>query len=464
MKLDKDWRQGVELLGKRNFENLEMLRLGFITENDMAAVGLHAERLNHYETALQQLLEARQQLQETDKNLAELQDIAGLLAEIRKQRIERVKKERALRKAEKEQARIARRAAHAERRRTSPSYLGRRVSRHLTFEGGDPEKLARASLPEMSAFVDLAAALRLSPERLQWLTFERLADPTDHYTRFEIPKRSGGKRLISSPKPSMRQAQAWVREQILAKRPVSEAATAFRPGMSITYNAARHLGAAVVVRMDLADFFPNIVFRRVFRYFESLGYNPGIATVLGLICTDAPRVRLTMDDTSSWVVVGERGLPQGACTSPDLANLIAYRLDQRLLGLSRSKGWNYTRYADDMVFSSPDPEVNVGQLLGAITRISNEEGFKVNEAKTRVMRAPNRQMVTGLMVGDSVRVTRQMKRRIRAFLHQCERDGLEETSNRIDKDAKSVALGLVAFLNMVEPVAATAFKDKYEWL
>ena len=108
---------------------------------------------------------------------------------------------------------------------------------------------------------------------------------------------------------------------------------AFRPGKSIVDNATPHLNAAIVVKLDLKDFFPSIGFARVRGYFEYLGFNPGIATILSLICTDAPRVKLTIDGQVKYVAMGERAFPQGACTSPALANLIASPLDARLAGL-----------------------------------------------------------------------------------------------------------------------------------
>jgi RNA-directed DNA polymerase len=129
--------------------------------------------------------------------------------------------------------------------------------------------------------------------------------------------------LIASPKSRLRTVQSWISETVLAVRPPSRHATAFRPGASIVQNANAHLNAAIVVRLDIKDFFPSINFRRVRGYFEQMGFNPGVSTVLGLICTDAPKAKVTLDGRVHHVAIGERALPQGACTSPALANLIA---------------------------------------------------------------------------------------------------------------------------------------------
>ena len=462
--LDAQWRKRVSEVGKRNFENEEMLRLGFLTPEAVARAQAGKSTLAEYHSVLEELTGVRRQLMAVDTQIAELQDVEHLLSEIRARRIERVKADRVERRAAKEADRATRAVESRRRRVEEPTFLGRHVSGSLRFTGGDPAKIASLGLPKLETFLDVASALNQTPERLQWLVFERGADTTDHYTRFEIPKRSGGVRLISSPKPAVRAAQDWVRNQILVHRPVSPAATAFRPGMSILDNARPHTGAGVIVRIDVKDFFPSITFARVRGYFESLGYNGGVATVLALVTTDAPRARVTLDGQSRFVVVGERALPQGACTSPDLANLIVLGLDARLIGLAAKLGWTFTRYADDFILSHSDQDANAAALVSSVTRIANDEGFRINTKKTRIMRKPNRQTVTGLLVGDDVRLTRQDLRRIRAFLHRCETQGIETVSKDIGKDAQAVAKGYYAYVHMVTPETARAMRAKHAWI
>ena len=185
----------------------------------------------------------------------------------------------------------------------------------------------------------------------------------------------------------MRDAQSWINENILKKLQPSVHAYAFRPQISILDNAKKHLDKSVIVKMDLKDFFPSITFKRVRGYFEFLGYNPGVSTILALLCTDAPRVRVTYKGESQIVAMGPRSLPQGACTSPGLANLIASRLDNRLHNLveTRTDSWTYTRYADDLTFSSSHADAQIGTLIGAVTNICMDEKFNVNSKKTQVL-------------------------------------------------------------------------------
>jgi retron-type reverse transcriptase len=264
----------------------------------------------------------------------------------------------------------------------------------------------------------------------------------------------------------MRIAQSWINLNILEKLTPSQYCYAFRPKTSIVDNARQHLGKGVIVKLDVKDFFPSITFNRIRGYFEFLGYNPGVATVLGLLCTDAPRVRITIKGRSQIVAIGARSLPQGACTSPALANLIASRLDTRLAGLINTfKGeWSYTRYADDLTFSTSDTKPEIGQLIAAVGHIAKDENFEIKAEKTRIMRSPRRQSVTGLIVGDEVRIPKATIKKMRALFHNIESKGKEVVSEELGKDAINVAHGYWAYLHMVNPTQANKYLIKHKWL
>jgi hypothetical protein len=300
--------------------------------------------------------------------------------------------------------------------------------------------------------------------RVAWLTYHRGVSTVDHYHRFELPKRSGGTRLIAAPKPELKAAQRWLLRTILDKIRIHAAAMAFRPGGSIVAHARRHAGKAVVVRVDLQEFFATISWKRVRGVFVSFGYNEGIATVLALLATDPPRVAARLDGRAISIATGSHNLPQGACTSPAITNIICRGLDARLAGLAQRYDFDYSRYADDLVFSSSAPEADLGALLSAVRYIVGDEGFAVNESKTAVMRRHQRQVVTGLVVNQGVRVSRADLRRFRAFLHQCETHGLEAMSGQIGRDARQYAAGYLAYLAMVSPVRAAALRGAHLWL
>ena len=463
--LDPRWRKRIEEVGKNAFEIEEMVRLGFLAADDFEKqLNDKGLSLREYQSALSELAEASASLKSTTNELAALGTVESALAAIRTRRIARVKEERENRRERKAAERVKRQRDNKRQRLEAPTFLGRGVSNRLQYSGGNENMLEQLGLPKLINFSDIASALNLEPQHLQWLVYERGDSKVDHYIRFTIPKRSGGTRLISKPKTSLQRAQQWVQDNILHNQPLHPAAMAFRPGVSIVDNARLHSASQIVVRLDLKDFFPTITFARIRGLFESFGYNPGVATVLSLLCTDCPRVIVSFDEQNHIVPVGNRALPQGACTSPALANLTTRSLDRRIQGYATKAGWVYSRYADDLVFSTKLEAASPHRLVRGISAVISDEGFVVNEGKTRIMRAPNRQTVTGLLVNQEVGLTRRDLRRIRAFLHRCSVQGLEVVSSDIQKDAESVARGYLAYVQMISIDSYNKLVANHEWL
>jgi RNA-directed DNA polymerase len=284
------------------------------------------------------------------------------------------------------------------------------------------ERAAENELPPLDSAQQLAEALGLTIPELRWLAFHRDAATKVHYTRFVIPKRGGGERAIWAPMPKLKAAQHWVLRNVAEKLPVHGAAHGFLPGRSIVTNAAVHTDARVVVKMDVKDFFPTVTLARVRGVFRKAGYRKPVATLLALLCTEAPREVVDQDGRTYYVALGPRCLPQGAPTSPALTNTLCLRLDRRLAGLAKRFGWRYTRYADDLTFSLPSGHSGppkLGALIGCVRRIVEAEGFAVHPEKTRVSRRGGRQKVTGLVVNGSAapRLPRKLRRQLRAAAH-----------------------------------------------
>ena len=301
--------------------------------------------------------------------------------------------ERKRRKEQKKAESAERKRQHAadvaERKATDITFLGRGVSRGLADRRAHVEKLQAARLPVLASPADVARALGISIPRLRWLAFHSDAAERIHYVRFTVPKRSGGVRQLSAPHRDLAAAQRWIFQNILQGLPTHPAAHGFVRGRSIRSNALPHVGRHILVNADLKDFFPTITFHRVRGAFQQLGYSPAAATILGLLCTESPRRTVEYAGRTFHVATGARALPQGACTSPALSNLIARRLDSRLAGIATKLGWHYTRYADDLSFSADaeiEPEKTTGYLLARIRHIAQDEGFVVNEKKTRVLK------------------------------------------------------------------------------
>jgi RNA-directed DNA polymerase len=464
--MTKEQRERFKQIGKTAFIREEMLRLGFWPPDPEVATREAATR-EELKGLYDELIRLRKELEGVEKEIAEVGDLPAMLAEVRKQRIERVRAERAKRKEERQAATVARRTADAEWRKKTAPHLGRGVSAGLRYEGGDAEKVASLGLPALASAEDVAREVGCTVSEIAWLAYHRAAAGTDHYNRFTIPKKKGGVRVISSPKKRLRVAQGWLLVALLEKLPVHDSAMAFRPGRSVVDNAAKHQGKAVVVKVDLKDFFPSISWRRVKGLFESFGYNEGVSTVLSLITTETPRVAVLLDGVRKFAAVGERALPQGACTSPALTNLLCRKMDSRLGGAAGTLGFTYTRYADDLVFSHDNPDAPVGMMLGLIRKIVGDEGYTVNEEKTQVLRPGQRQTVTGLVVNgseDGPRVSRRDLRRFRAFLHHCETKGVDAMTAQIGKDARAYGKGYLAFIRMSQPETADKIAAANPWL
>jgi len=268
---------------------------------------------------------------------------------------------------------------------------------------------------------------------------------------FEIPKRSGGMRLLASPKQHLRRAQRWVLREILAKLELTAPAHGFVAQRSTLTNAQPHLRKHVVVNQDLADFFPSITFPRVRGLFESVGYSPAVASLLALLCTEASRAPVELDGRKYWVAVRERALPQGACTSPVISNLVARKLDRRLLGATRKLGFEYTRYADDLTFSADSASGNVGLLLARVRHIVQDEGFAINPKKGRVQRRNRRQEVTGVVVNDKPGAPRQAVRELRAILHNAKKTGLAAQNRQQRPHFEAWLRGKIGYVMMLDP-------------
>ena len=310
------------------------------------------------------------------------------------------------------------------------------------------KRLLANQLPVITKVPQLCEALNLTVSELRRLCYQREASTYSHYTRFEIPKRSGGMRAIWAPLPTLKQAQHWILHEILERLVVHGAAHGFLSGCSIATNAAEHRNSQLLVKLDIENFFPSISWKRVKGVFRKAGYPEQIATLLALLCTEAPREIVQDNGKTYYVALAERCLPQGAPTSPALTNALCLRLDRRITGFADKAGWRYTRYADDLTFSfaaDNSQEADISRLLGTVKRILGEEGFNVNVKKTHVIRQHQAQQVTGLIVNgtQAPRVSRNLKRQMRAALHNLQQGkGLKEgeSLNRLKGYAAYIAM------------------------
>lgn len=330
-----------------------------------------------------------------------------------------------------------------------------------------PGPPSRWPIPAMATVGELAAWADLTIGELEWFAdlkgwnWRTRNASLRHYDYRIAEKRSGGMRLIEAPKPRLKSRQRKILRDILAKIPRHAAVHGFANGRSIRSFATPHSGRAVVLRMDVQDFFPTIGRARVQALFRTLGYPEAVADLLGGLCTNAtPR-----DIWPPGATPGEQhqidGLrdfyerphvPQGAPTSPALANICFYRADCRLAGLAKSAGAMYTRYADDLAFSGDVSfERGVDRFAAHVGAILLEESFRANYRKTRVMRKGVRQRLAGLTVNAQPNIIRADYDRLKAVLTNCARHGAA-SQNRERRDHFQEHLrGRIAFVESIRP-------------
>ncbi|SEH05310.1 Reverse transcriptase (RNA-dependent DNA polymerase) [Candidatus Venteria ishoeyi] len=184
--------------------------------------------------------------------------------------------------------------------------------------------------------------------------------------------------------------------------PVHIAVMGFEKNTSIFDNARFHENKAIVIRMDIKDFFPSIKAYKVKQYFITLGWNQSDAECLTKLCT--------------W----QSQLPQGAPTSPRLSNLVNYKLDARLAGLAKKFNATYTRYADDLTFSfTEDKPALINPVIRMVEKILKDEDYTLHKRrKLHIRRSHQQQLVTGLVVNHHVNLPRSTRRRLRAIEHR----------------------------------------------
>ena len=330
-------------------------------------------------------------------------------------------------------------------------------------------------LPELLSIGELAAWLHVDVACLQWFADlhdrNRRASHTalSHYQRCVLRKRDGSLRLIEAPKQHLKHVQRQIHAEILALIPLHPAVHGFRRQRSILTFAVPHAGQTAVLRLDLQDFFPSISGPRVQALFRTLGYPEHVADLLGGLCSvTTPRRFWTRLDpgleprhvASAGALYARSHLPQGAPSSPALANLCALRADRRLAGLAAAVGASYTRYADDLAFSGGEvfrrSAMNLAVRIDAILR---EEGFSIHPHKTRLMPPGVRQHLAGLTVNAVPNLPRAAFKHLEATLTNCLHHGPDTQNREAHPDFRAHLEGRVAFATMVNPKRAEPLRQ-----
>jgi hypothetical protein len=306
-------------------------------------------------------------------------------------------------------------------------------------------------VPSVKSLSELAGLLGEDTHSLDWVIRNR-----KNYSRKWIRKRSSGLRLLEAPRPRLKSIQRKVLASILDRIPVHPAAHGFCKGRNVVGFAKPHAHRECVLKFDLKDFFPSLRFGRVMGIFQMAGYSEAMARWLTRLSVAscpgewiAP-IRCDADPIQQQQLRRlylPLHLPQGAPTSPMLANLAAYRLDARLSGFAANRGATYTRYADDLLFSG-------GRELGrsfewfasVVGAIVLEEGFCLNYRKSRLMRSSVRQTAAGIVLNGGTNIARDEFDRLKAILFNCVRNGPGTQNRSGHSDFRAHLAGKIAWV------------------
>ena len=321
---------------------------------------------------------------------------------------------------------------------------------HLT----ETDDYLRAAFRDLRPRQDVATLLKVSDKELIYLLFRKNAP---RYRQFSLRKRDGGARVISAPEGSLKIVQQKLNQVLQAVYRPKAPVHGFARDRSIVSNAAPHADRRWVLNLDLENFFPSIHFGRVMGMFAGKTYGlprPAAMTLAQICCY-------------------QKAMPQGAPTSPVVSNMVCGPLDIQLRKLAAAHNCNYTRYADDITFSTDRPQfpaalasvtddaVKIGDDL---RRVIEANSFRIHEAKVRLRTRGERQEVTGLIANAFPNVTRQFVRRVRGMLHAWKTFGEAaahaEFVNKHDRKQRrpegqqprfrDVLLGRLAFIRMVK--------------
>jgi len=429
----------------------EMKRMGFWANNE--------EGPTIPEILIKKEVELNKELSKLYDEKRKYQNKEAVLKEMRQKRMADARTKQEENKKKKELQRLEKAEAWKKQKETEIIYLGEDVSIGLNNTENNVALLQKHGLPVFSNENDLAQAIGIPLKELRFLSFSRKVSAVSHYRKFYIPKKSGGKRLISAPMPRLKSVQYWILENIFNKVAIHPAVHGFALQRSIISNAQPHIGKAVVVNIDVKDFFPSVHYKRVKGLLQQLGFSEKIAVILALLCTEAITEEVTIDGQNYFVQKGNRVLPQGTPTSPAITNILCYKLDKRLQGLANKNQCSFTRYADDITFSFDNAQTNAQQLVWRIKKVLTDEGFTVHPDKIRIMRKGAHQEVTGIVVNEKAGIPRKKLRQFRAVLHRLKTEEANELKWG-NGNLTSAVMGYANFVKMVKPAQGAAFQQQ----
>ena len=464
-----DYRAIIDKMGKKEFTLMKMQEYGFwpkdlqtpYEKQKSETPEQYAQReklMKEYQDIVEQIAGFYKEKDDINRKLRQLRkqyDETWDIEKIRKDISQQIMKESIERRAEIKRQRelVKERKAEAWKKKKAENivFIGKGYSSLLNKFETDEDKLKSIGLPIIKTDRELAEFLGIEYKKLRFLAYHRDVVETDNYFRYKIPKRSGGIRQIAAPKSTLKRSQRVILDKILSLILASNYAHGFLIGKSVVTGANAHpKQPALVINMDMENFFPTITFERIRGMIHSFGYSGHISSLIAMLCSYCERIPIEVKGKIKYVATTRRILPQGSPASPMITNIICRRLDKRLNGLAQKFGFNYTRYADDMSFTVNDEfNVNIGRFCGLISSIIKDEGFKINKNKTRFLRKNNRQEITGVVINNNqLGIPRKWIRKFRAAIYNANK---LKNNGELPIEIKREISGMASWVKSVNP-------------
>lgn len=313
-----------------------------------------------------------------------------------------------------------------------------------------------AGMPWAFDNTSVALSLGIRTRTLMHLILSR----NTQYTEYKIPKKSGGTRVIHAPNRMLKYVQGKLLERYLNVLEYPEHIAAYVPGRTTRFSAEQHTGKKILIVMDLKDFFTNTRrswVRQVFHH--HFHYSHYVSSLLADMCTLGRAGPLGM----------QHFVPQGAPTSGAVCNWVAhYRIDNPILDICKKWEMDYSRYADDLAFSSNKllDRREANRFVREITQTVKKGGYRVNYKKLRVTRYNKQQRLLGMTVNEKPNIIRVHYRKLRARLHHCKHDGFDKVATEMGLESgdqlESQIAGMISYYHMINPEKAAKLKQQLE--
>lgn len=333
--------------------------------------------------------------------------------------------------------------------------------------------LHASNLPIIFSLAHLSKITNSSYKKLYFIV-DRSVDP---YKQFKITKRSGGYRKITVPNFHLMELQKWINQHILAKGKTHPSAYAYVTGRNIKQNGEIHCGTDWLIKMDIQRFFESITEKQVYKVFHNFGYSKILSLELSRICTRTT-TNLKKAKSNRWKIKANKYryyqsdiigyLPQGTPTSPALSNLIFFEIDKKITTIANTYGCIYTRYSDDLTFSTNNFDRNrAKQLISDISTLLSKYGFSRNHKKTKIIPPGAKKIVNGLIINShKPTVNKELKIKIDNHLYYSKKFGVlshcERQKFRSLLGFKNHLEGLINYVKSIDKDLGSKYYEEFK--